>query len=292
MSLDADIDLAGTLSISLGKIQASVDTLTGKMEREEQRRLSEYPRQIPFFQILTSALPASGLIDLDGPRMGREWEVRIISAIAMPAANNAFSTFPTAAGVVQASATFAAAAAGSVSLPNGASITGFDLIMVNGVAASLNALATVTNVVSGPLNYEIIEQPASGETLSVRYPNPIPTTSAGVAATVNVPAIVGGTAYSLTVYGVTPAVASPIITFYEGQLVGSPAAGILPAGQVRWQFNVIPAFENFSADQFLIHQNTHLIIGATGIPAGVSLYVQGVINDIPKSRLGVVSVGG
>lgn len=295
MSIEADIDLAGSLSIGLGKIQASVDKLSGKLEREEQLRLSAYPRQLPFFQVLTSASPASGLIDLDGPRMGREWEVRIISAVAMPAANNAFSTFPTSATTtgVQASATFAATAAGSVSLPNGVPITGFTIQMAP-ASATVAGVATVTNVAGGTMSYEIVDQTGGGESLTVNFPNPLPTTGPGVAATVNVPALATGGAGSIVIYGVTTvaAIPSPIVTFYEGQLVASPAAGILPAGQVRWQFNVVPAFENFSADQFIIHQNTHLIIGATGIPAGTNLYVMGVINDIPKGRSSVVTLGG
>lgn len=177
MSLDADIDLAGRLSLSLGRLEAKVEKLDRKMT--EQARLAQYPRQLPLFQTFTAA----GFYDAGGPQMGRFWQVRLFG--------------------------------------------------VTGLATP--GLATW---------------------------------------------VVGGT--------------PPIVTLYEGQLSQSVenAAGILAPTQVRWQFNTLPGWENFSGDQCRINQNQHLIIGVTNVPATTQLNVVVVINDIPIDAGEAVVLGG
>lgn len=104
-----------------------------------------------------------------------------------------------------ASTTGAAAAAGSASLPNGATITGFDLEF-QAPAAAVAGVVTVTNVQGGPLNYDVQQELNLPTAVNVRYPGGgIPASAAGVAPTVNVPAMVSGGAWSLTVYGTIPA---------------------------------------------------------------------------------------
>lgn len=84
MSFDADLDLdlAGKISFSLGKIQGSLDTLSAKVERDEQRRLAMFPRQLPLYQTFTTA----GFYDAGGPQMGRFWQVRLfgVTGLATP----------------------------------------------------------------------------------------------------------------------------------------------------------------------------------------------------------------
>lgn len=79
MSIDADLDLSasGSLSINLGKLSASVDVLGKKMD--EQIRLSAYPRQLPLYQSFT----ANGFYDAGGPQMGRFWEVRLFGVTGL-----------------------------------------------------------------------------------------------------------------------------------------------------------------------------------------------------------------
>jgi hypothetical protein len=91
------------------------------------------------------------------------------------------------------------------------------------------------------------------------------------------------------VVGGTP----PVVTFYEGLLMTgiAMAPGILPAGLVKWQFNALPAFDNFSGDQFIIHENQHLLVGVTTVPATTALTCIATINDFPISRGQVVIQG-
>lgn len=288
MSIDVEADVKAGLSLTLGRLQVSVDNLTKATHLEkEQRRLAQFPRQLPLF------LPfgANTMLDFLGPQAGRFWQVRLLGVVSLNAGNTGFSTFPTNATPIQASNTFAGAGAGSVSLPNGSNITGFTIQMAP-AAATVSGVATVTNVAGGTMSYEIVDQTGGGETLTINFPNPLPAASAGVAPTVNVPALVGGGAYSITVYGTTSGTSSPLITAYAGQNVAAPAPGILPAGQARWQFTAVPSWENFSGDQFRINQNEHLLVGCTAVPAGFNGMVVAVINDIKVDAGESITIGG
>lgn len=99
----------------------------------------------------------------------------------------------------QASAVFAAAAAGSAALQAGESITGFTLNF-QGAAAATNMDVTITNVLGGTITYRIVN-PVLGKDLHILFPDPIPAATGLVAPTVTVPATVGGPAGSVTVYG-------------------------------------------------------------------------------------------
>lgn len=282
MSIDADF--SASLSLSLGKLSASIDTLNRRDALREQHRLSAFPRQIGFFNQMTSLIPSNGFVDLDGPRSGRYWEIRLLGVTAL--SGSAFTALPSSAGV-QASNTFAGAASGSVALAAGASLTGFDINFQSGT--SVSGVVTVTNALGGTLSYAITV-PAGGGTFSQTFNPPLPPLTAGSQITVNVPAMVGGPAYSISVNGVTTT-AAPVVTFSAGQIAGALAPGVLPPGQARWQFTTVPSWENFSADQLLLHFGEKLIVGATGIPAGLSITPVAVINDIPVDRGTAVAIG-
>lgn len=97
------------------------------------------------------------------------------------------------------------------------------------------------------------------------------------------------TASNVWVVGGTP----PVVTFYEAKLMTglALALGILPLGLVKWQFNALPAFDNFSGDQFIIHENQNLIVGVTNIPATTALTCIATINDFPINRGQAVILG-
>lgn len=170
-------------------------------------------------------------INLGGPPAGRIWDIRqlvvmgglggdqwspILQNTTPGAGSSSSITLPAGASLAvlnigilgantlvnQASGTFAATNAGSVALPiAGEYISGFD---INFFPNSVNATSTitVTNVAGGTMSYDIGTSTAAGGTdFSIRYPSPIPASSGVVAPTVNVPAITGGGAYTINVYG-------------------------------------------------------------------------------------------
>lgn len=102
----------------------------------------------------------------------------------------------------QASTTTAAQASTALALPTvGEAITGFDVNFL-AAAAGTSATITVTNVAGGTMSWDTgIGTGAGGTDLLIRFPNPLPASSSAVAPTVNVPAVTGGPAYSVTVYG-------------------------------------------------------------------------------------------
>jgi hypothetical protein len=146
----------------------------------------------------TVIIPAGG-----GP-VELDWHVPF-SAVAV----NVVSSAAAASGgtATANSNTFAAAAAGTVPLAAGASITGFDVTMV-APAAAVNGLVTVQNLAAGNMNYELEASATSGGLLSIRYPNPLPASSAVATPQVAVPAIASGAAYAVSVYGLTAATAA------------------------------------------------------------------------------------
>lgn len=105
---------------------------------------------------------------------------------------------PVLSGVVDTNtATFAAAAGGSLFGPAaGESVAGFS-VLFQAPAAAVNADITLTNVLGGTQTYRIVV-PTTGLNFTMNYPKPVPAANSAVFPTVNVPAIVGGPAYSIT----------------------------------------------------------------------------------------------
>lgn len=285
MSIDADVDFKASVSLGLGKIETAVATVDKRMK--DQLRLSQFPRQLPLFLPFTTNI-IQDMGQGQGPADGRLWQVRLAGVVALNSTNNAFSTFPSAGTGTSVSNTFAAAAAGSVSLPAGASISGFTVDLQAGTATDY--VVTVTNAVGGTMSFNV-QGAAGGTTFTQTFNPPIPALTPGSQITVNVPAQAGGPAYSIEANGVTGATTSPLVTFYAGQNVASPGTGMLPAGQIRWQMTTVPSWENFSADQFRIGKNEHLLVGVTGITAGTTLMVITVINDIRMDAGESVTIG-
>ncbi len=82
-------------------------------------------------------------------------------------------------------------------------------------------------------------------------------------------------------------VASPLaanaslVTWYVGQRMPGPAAGMLPSTMARWQFAALPAFEDFSKLTMVIYPGQRLIAGLTGVPAASNIALTATINDYP-----------
>lgn len=105
---------------------------------------------------------------------------------------------------VTGSATGAAAAAVSASLPAVAAktnyLTGFVVTATN-PAAVVNGVVTVTGLVSGTLSFQFVEAVATGGQLVVTFDTPIPASAVNTAITANLPAITGGGAGAVAVFG-------------------------------------------------------------------------------------------
>lgn len=82
-----------------------------------------------------------------------------------------------------------------------------------------------------------------------------------------------------------------VVTWYIGQIVPGPAAGMLPSTMAKWQFPSVPGFQNFTSDVLKLFPGEHLIAGLTGIPASSNISLSASINDEPlKSARQAVAV--
>lgn len=179
---------------------------------KELRRISRrsYNHQHPVEEYQGSAtLPANQVIVQPNYQMRERIESILVSlppGITSASLQLADRTVPLYASgpntaAVANSGIFAAGVAGNVPLPAGASMTGFD-VTVQGAAALATGVVTVTNLAAGNLNYEL-DETTSGQDLTIRFPNPLPAANAAATPQVNVPAIGGGAAYAITVYGLS-----------------------------------------------------------------------------------------
>lgn len=93
------------------------------------------------------------------------------------------------------------------------------------------------------------------------------------------------------------AVANPLaanaslVTWYVGQIMPGPAAGMLPSTMVRWQFASVPAFEKFTSDVITVKPGERLIAGLTGIPASTNIALTVSVDDQPIASLATVISG-
>src|SRR5262249_12580896 len=69
----------------------------------------------------------------------------------------------------------------------------------------------------------------------------------------------------------TTALGTSQVTWYVGQKMPGPTAGILPPGFIRWQFPSIPGFKDLSGDQVRVQPNQRLVAGVTGLPVGTNI---------------------
>jgi hypothetical protein len=83
------------------------------------------------------------------------------------------------------------------------------------------------------------------------------------------------------------AVASPlaanaaVVTWYVGQNMPGPAAGMLPGNYARAQFASVPAFNTYSSNILKVNSNENLLVGLTGIPASSAIHLVACVDDQP-----------
>lgn len=192
------------------------------------------------------------------------WWQSTAPAPIVPSATQALCAFPGAipgggdgGGPVDAGTTGVAAAGGNAALPAGVSVTGFDLIFEAGTAAVAGQV-TVTNAVGGTLTYDVQQETTGPTSIIERYPGAgLAAVAAGSAITVTVPAMVGGGAWSLVVYGTTAvgaarqlALPREGIHLRRGMRLRTITAGLDVADQYSLIVAYVQEFPDAPDDQF------------------------------------------
>lgn len=264
-----ELDVFGSICLQLGD---QLKGMRGDMRRTRQQAIDA--RGIDHSCRAAGIVPASGtlVLDLGDPAVGREWAIR---QLKFSDANLLAPSTPGTA--TSASGSFAAAAAGSASLPAGASIAGFTVTMAP-EATAVSGTVTVTGVTGGTQSYTITDGPAGG-LLTVTFPAPLPPTSSATQITVNVPAITGGGAGSIVITGITAATGGVTgqATFY----VGSPSS--YSPTNWAWTLASLPGIQNFTSDVVKVIPRDRLFCVLTGGTPGEAVLAQAQIVDFPAN---------
>jgi hypothetical protein len=138
------------------------------------------------------------------PNTGATASVNADTGLTTHCANCYNGALPFGATPVTASASGAAAAAVSATLPAVAGkttyLTGFCVTATNPTAA-VNGLVSVTGTISGGLNFQFVEGVGLGGQLCPPLPKPIPASAANTPIVVALPAITSGGAGAVTAFG-------------------------------------------------------------------------------------------
>ncbi len=195
-----------------------------------------------------SATGTGNVLWFQGPAKGRVWALEALVV----------TTTDDHTGVVTASSSIAAAAAGSAFLPAGAMLSGFDIEFATG-AGPISGDATVTGLVGGTQTYKVTAGVAGGSSLSVKYPSPIPASADIVNPTVSVPAMVGGSAYTINVWGVMT------VALY----VGDPTN--VGAGQILMPVQPMPTFYAFPRETVFVQPGDSVFAVVYGAASGQAI---------------------
>lgn len=77
----------------------------------------------------------------------------------------------------------------------------------------------------------------------------------------------------------TMATNAAVVTWYIGQQVPYPTAGVLPPDFAVWQFSSVPGFKDLSATNITVLPRQHLFAGITG-GTGASIFVSARVADM------------
>lgn len=90
LDTDTDTDSPGSLFDVFAKVHIAIDGLTEAVKKQqltEQRRLAMLPNYVSFNRMSNPA-GATDVVVFGGPQPGRQWVVRLLSAVAVPLAAN------------------------------------------------------------------------------------------------------------------------------------------------------------------------------------------------------------
>ncbi|MFC8719748.1 hypothetical protein [Kitasatospora sp. NPDC057198] len=214
----------------------------------------------------------TAVFDLGAPAVGRQWSVRRLLLVDNTNPGGTITGgIPTAKTL-----SFAAGAAGLVGLDQGAVMTGFDIATAP-VGAAVSGPVTVQSLatISSVLTYQLSCPVAGGLPLSVRFPQGIPAYDSTSFPQVSVPAIAGGPAYSVTLFGYSRATGSTPGTGWW--YIGAPAAYAPQNAAVR--IPSLPHTEDFGGEQVCVIPRDRLFAVVTGATPGRTLVARADVLD-------------
>lgn len=277
-----EFNIFADISLKLDGIRQMMKNQIDQRARRNQQRLASLPVNTFLWKNNTGA--AAETIDFGGPTPGYVWVVKQLSTIGNPIGSGSGSSV-----MVQSSAVAAGAAAGAVSLPAGAYLSGVDISFLP-ATGTLNGDITITGVAGGTITYRTgLATGAVGTNLNYEYEPALPPANPAVPITLNVPAIVGGPAYSMLIFGqqTTPAA---VATWYVGNIVTGPAVGQPPTSMARYQ-QTAPTFSKVANAGIRVLPGEKLIVGLTSVPASTTLTLGAIIESQPLyAQIGPVAV--
>jgi hypothetical protein len=267
------------LFATVGQIGTSVGQLAEQGARREKRH---HIRDIHYPATNSAIVNAAGncVIDLGAPAQGRQWAVRRL--LVVDATNP--TGIPSGGTPTANSGTFAAAAGGSILLPAGASMTGFD-VTVAPVTSGVSGLVTATNLAAGNLNWEL-DETTNGASLNIRFPSPLAASGAAATPQINVPAITGGATYAVTVYGTTAVSGTtPGVGWWY---VGAP--GAYGPQQGKELITSLPYIGKSSTEQTLVVPRDRLFVALTGATPGHQIIAHADVMDAEQGRAHIAEI--
>lgn len=236
---------------------------------------------------------ASGLADYalvacqDSPALGKCWELRAIHCYAGPGSAVALAESPAGSFIIGqtalgASASFAAAAAGSLTLTNFAYVNSWRIDPAAAWPAGTNQV-TITNLNGGTQTYDL----PGGTTNPLIVPYVNPEAAPFGTPVITVPAIVGGPAYSINALGINlgNGVINSAADIYTGQppISGTPPAQVTAPSlfeAIRTNVGPMPFHEELPRYTYWVKGGQQLFAVFNAIPsAGTSVALVAQVNE-------------
>lgn len=264
--METTLEVGAVVDIATGKdaedIRHGIDGLHGLMSRAPVN---------PIYQTFTDTVASVGsaptVLNLEGPASGRVWDIRQLVSLGSDDRSGTFA----------ASVSGVAAAGGSLTLPIGAVLTSVTITSAT-AAAPVTGVVTVAGATTQSYQYTF---DASEDSTSYAY-SPGVQPAAGGAVVVTMPAVVGGSAWSIDATYECP------VAWYIGTgenvmlgMVIVPATDTLPYAKV-------PA----SSESIFLHYGEKLIMIAYGVPSGQQVTGICRIADWPSAAVEGARIGG
>ena len=265
MTEQPGIAVGGTFNadvlLALGGVRDQLRHL--RAENNEAVRQAAYARIKDYLPLTGSTVldaNGNGVIDLGTPMFGRVWTVRnlmssILGQELAPSSVPAFAT-----------ASFPAAAAGSVGVPAGATITGYTAQFGQAATAqTLNLTLAITGY--GTIVQPVVESATTGETVQQSFTPPL---AASGGTTLSYPASLGSAPGTLTLFYTTPS-STAVVGWYIGVNVPGTTSGapLRFTNQWRETQSALPARNTYTSDIHQLRYGEHLFAIITGSSSGV-----------------------
>lgn len=290
------------------KFNLSLDSLNTKLDkqlRQEQFRLSQLPNGITLAR-LSQLQGSTDIQDFGGPQPGRTWSVRLLAAFQSPFTSYATDLPTRNIGAVPAAGSDPApftAVANSIletvdlTLTTSAAVANrqVTLIIDDGVNVVYRLNASAVQTATQTVEYTFAAGMQESAIRNGVLAHGLPTMMIGGGWRVRIvtTGLQAGDQWSAMTVAFrqqTGSGGAATVTWYVGQNMVGVANGQLPATMARWQFTLIPGFQNFSSDIIKILPGERLLAGITNGGGGNSIALIASINDQPLYAASPVSI--